>query len=143
MGFDRRRFTNVLLAGGVLGWLGSVLYPLISFLRPPPIPEAEVHSVNAGTAGNFEVNTAQILKFGRKPVIVIRTENGDFRAFDATCTHLDCIVQYRGDLQQIWCACHNGLYDLHGRNVSGPPPKPLAEYDVKVVNDDIIVSKIA
>ena len=34
------------------------------------------------------------------------------------------------DLRQIWCACHNGLYDLAGRNVSGPPPRPLEVFEV-------------
>jgi Rieske Fe-S protein len=143
MGINRRQFTNVLLGGGLIGWLGSVLYPVISFLKPPKIPEANVQSVKAGLASEFAANSAAILKFGRKPVILIRTESGDFRAFVATCTHLDCIVQYRGDLQQIWCACHNGLYDLKGRNVSGPPPRPLEEFAVNIVNDEIMVSKVA
>ena len=140
---NRRQFTNFVLAGSVLGWLGSVLYPVISFLKPPKIAEANVNSVKAGPESDFPANSSQIIKFGRKPVIVIRTEGGDFRAFEATCTHLDCIVQYRPDLKQIWCACHNGLYDAHGRNVSGPPPRPLEPYAVNVVAGEIVVSKIA
>ena len=139
----RRDFTRFLLTGGVLGWLGSVLYPVISYLRPPKVPEVNVQSVKAGLASTFPANTAQIVKFGRKPVILVRDEAGEFRAFSATCTHLDCIVQYRADLGQIWCACHNGLYDLKGRNVSGPPPKPLDEYAVNVVADEILVSRMA
>lgn len=143
MGVNRRDFTNFLLGGGILAWLGSVLYPVVSYLKPPKIPEANVGSVKAGLASAFAKNTAEIVKFGRKPVILVRTESGEFRAFSATCTHLDCIVQYRGDLHQIWCACHNGLYDLQGRNVSGPPPKPLEEYAVNVVNDEIMVSRVS
>jgi len=143
MSMTRRDFTRLLLTGGVVGWLGSVLYPVISYLRPPRVPEANVQAVKAGLASAFAVNTAQIVKFGRKPVILIRDSEGEFRAFSATCTHLDCIVQYRGDLKQIWCACHNGLYDLRGRNVSGPPPKPLDEYAVNVVADEILVSRMA
>ena len=143
MGVNRRQFTNFLLGGGLIGWLGSALYPVISFLKPPDIPEANVERVKAGGASEFAANSAEILKFGRKPVILIRKEAGEFRAFAATCTHLDCIVQYRGDLKQIWCACHNGLYDLKGRNVSGPPPKPLEEFAVNVTNDEILVSRIA
>jgi len=139
----RRDFVNYLLTGGVLGWLGSVLYPVISYLRPPKIPEADVNVVKAGLASEFPPNSAQIVKFGRKPVILIHTEAGQFRAFSATCTHLDCIVQYRTDLQQIWCACHNGLYDLRGRNVSGPPPRPLDEYAVNLVGDEIHVARMA
>jgi Rieske Fe-S protein len=143
MAMTRRGFTKALLGGGLLGWLGSALYPVISYLKPPRIAEANVQSVKAGSAAEFAVNTGQIVKFGRKPVILIRTDAGDFRAFSATCTHLECIVQYRGDLKQVWCACHNGLYDLRGRNVSGPPPRPLEEYAVNVVNDEILVSRMA
>jgi Rieske Fe-S protein len=142
VGLDRRQFTNLLLGGGLLGWLGSVFYPVISFLKPPVVPEANVQSIKAGLASEIPVNSSQILKFGRKPVILVRTESGDFRAFSATCTHLDCIVQYREDLKQIWCACHNGLYDLKGRNISGPPPRPLEEFAVNVVEDDVLVSRI-
>ncbi len=140
---NRRQFTNVLMTGGLLGWLGSALYPILSFLKPPKIPEANVSSVKAGLASEFPPNSSEIVKFGRKPVILIRTDGGDFRAFAATCTHLDCIVQYRTDLKQIWCACHNGLYDTRGRNISGPPPRPLEEYAVNVISDEIMVSQIA
>jgi Rieske Fe-S protein len=140
---DRRQFTNFLLAGGLLGWIGSVLYPVISYLKPPKVAEANVSSVKAGVASKFPPNSSEIIKFGRKPVILIRTDSGDFRALSATCTHLDCIVQYRTDLKQIWCACHNGLYDTRGRNISGPPPRPLEEYAVNIVDDEILVSKKA
>jgi cytochrome b6-f complex iron-sulfur subunit len=139
---DRRHFTNFLLAGGLLGWIGSVLYPLIAYLKPPKVAEANVSSVKAGLASELPDNTGKIVKFGRKPVILIRTVDGDLRAFSAVCTHLECIVQYRPDLKEIWCACHNGLYDLHGRNISGPPPRPLEEYAVNVVDNEILISRM-
>jgi Rieske Fe-S protein len=44
-------------------------------------------------------------------------------------------------MQRIWCACHNGYYDMNGRNIAGPPPRPLTEYKVVQKGDDIIVSK--
>jgi cytochrome b6-f complex iron-sulfur subunit len=50
-------------------------------------------------------------------------------------------VRYRPDLEQIWCACHNGHYDLNGINLARPPPRPLARYDVKVRTDTIVVSR--
>jgi Rieske Fe-S protein len=139
MRMDRRHFTNLILGGGLLGWMGSVLYPIISYLIPPKVREPNVPSVKAGVVTDFPENSSQIVKFGRKPVILIRTDAGEFRAFSATCTHLDCIVQYRTDLKQIWCACHNGLYDLKGRNISGPPPKPLDEFAVNIVDDEVHV----
>jgi Rieske Fe-S protein len=138
---SRRRFVNFLIGGGLIGWLGSVLYPVFSFLKPPEVVEAGVGSVSAGMVEDIALNSGQIVRYGRSPVILIRTTDGEFRAFAATCTHLDCIVQYRDDLEHIWCACHNGHYDLQGRNISGPPPRPLAQYDVNVVNDEVLITR--
>jgi len=86
---------------------------------------------------------SRIFKFGRKLGIIVVTPNDEIKAFSALCTHLDCTVQYRKDLQMIWCACHNGQYDLEGRNIGGPPPRPLEEFAVHVdeSTDEIFVSK--
>lgn len=138
---SRRGFINLILGGSLLGWLTSVFYPIFKFLNPPVIPEAMVTSVKLGSASEFPFNSGKIFKFGKKPGILIRTVNGEFRAFSAVCTHLDCIVQYRPDLEVIWCACHNGKYNLNGINIAGPPPRPLDPYKVMVVGDEIIVTK--
>jgi cytochrome b6-f complex iron-sulfur subunit len=141
MAETRRTFVGFLIGGGLLGWLASILYPVLSFLKPPKLPEANVNSIKAGLVSDFPANSGRIVKFGRTPVLLIRGETGEFSAFSATCTHLDCLVQYRSDLKHIWCACHNGHYDLHGRNISGPPPRPLSEFTVNVVNDEVVISK--
>ena len=138
---NRRNFLNILLGTSLLGWVGSILYPVVTFLIPPKVAEAKVSSMKAGFAIDFPSNSSKILKFGRKPVILIKKSDDRFTAFAATCTHLDCIVQYRTDTEQILCACHNGIYDLMGRNVSGPPPRPLEEYSVNIVDDEIVVSR--
>jgi Rieske Fe-S protein len=94
-----------------------------------------------GKIAEIGKDSGMIVRFGSKPVILIRTADGEFRAFSATCTHLDCTVQYKKDLGVIWCACHNGKYDLTGRNISGPPPRPLEEYRVIVQGDEVSVLK--
>ena len=72
-----------------------------------------------------------------------RLATGELKAFSATCTHLDCTVQYRKDMGLIWCACHNGRYDMNGKNVAGPPPRPLEEYRVSLQGDDVFISKMS
>jgi len=139
---SKRDFLQWILAGGVTAFLGTVLYPIFAYLNPPKQPEVEVSSVKAGKFSDMEKESGKIIKFGTKPVILIRTANGEVRAFSATCTHLDCTVQFRKDFGMIWCACHNGKYDLNGRNISGPPPRPLDEFRVMVQDDEIIISKI-
>jgi Rieske Fe-S protein len=140
---SRRQFINVLLATGFGGIVLSFAYPVLRYLVPPRSGEPRVASVAVPwTAGQIGANTGRIFRFGNRPGILIRIPGGDLRAFSAVCTHLGCTVQYRSDRQDIWCACHNGVYDLNGKNVSGPPPRPLEPYKVQVKADDkIVVSK--
>jgi cytochrome b6-f complex iron-sulfur subunit len=135
----RRSILNWFLATWGGGLLVSILYPVVRYLSPPDIPEAATLSVGAGSASSLPPNAGRVVPFGSQPAIVIRTPGGELRAFTAICTHLDCTVQYRPDLQRIWCACHDGQYDLNGRNVAGPPPRPLAAYDVNVKDDEIVI----
>jgi len=137
----RRRFVEFLLGGGLLASAISFLYPLLRYLIPPPAADLGSDTVIAGRVGELKRNTGKIFRFGSKPGLLILTAEGEYRALSATCTHLDCTVQYRGDLHEIWCACHNGLYDLNGRNISGPPPRPLEAYDVHVRGEEIVVNR--
>jgi Rieske Fe-S protein len=138
---SKRSFIKYGLAGGAVAFLGTVLYPIVAYLKPPEVTGEDVNSVNLGKTQQFPTETGTIFRFGNKPGILIHTKEGDFRAFSATCTHLDCTVQYKKDNGTIWCACHNGVYDLTGRNISGPPPRPLTPFDVVIKNDEVIVVK--
>ena len=135
----RRKMVGALLGGGALASLASFFYPIFRYLIPPAAADLGADSVVAATATELKPNSAKIFRFGSRPALLIRTEDGEYRAMSATCTHLSCTVQYRKDLHQIWCACHNGIYDLNGRNVSGPPPRPLEPYQVHVQGDEIRV----
>jgi len=139
----RRSFLNYVLSISGLGLAVSILYPLISFLKPPKQNEAEVSSVLACKLSEIEKEEFKIVRFGNKPVILIRTAEDKLVAFSAVCTHLDCTVQYRKDMGTIWCACHNGKYDLTGRNISGPPPRPLDPFVVTLKGEEIYISKKA
>jgi len=141
MSTNRRKFLNILLGIGGIGGLSILTYPILSYLKPPKSAKPKVNSVKAGSAAEFPANSYKIVKFGRRPVILVKTDQGKFVALSATCTHLDCIVQYKKNTKQIWCACHNGTYDLNGRNVSGPPPKPLENFAVKIIDDEIIITQ--
>ena len=132
----RRSFLDWFIgtSGGAL--VVSVLYPLARYLVPPEIEESVARSVTLVVrAEDVKPNSGQIFRFGSQPGILVRTPGGELRAFSAVCTHLACIVQYRADLGHIWCACHNGHFDLNGKNIAGPPPKPLEQYAVNVRGD--------
>jgi Rieske Fe-S protein len=137
----RRRFLTWFLSTSVGLFLIAVLYPVSRYLMPPPLEESPARTVRLTvTPEEVKPNSGQIFKFGSRPGILIRTPSGELRAFSAICTHLACIVQYRPDLGHIWCACHNGHFDLNGKNMTGPPPRPLERYVLKVQQERIVVS---
>lgn len=138
---NRREFLNRLMGGGIITLLAAILYPILRFIIPPQIPEASTNRVVAAKLSELPPNSGKIFRFGDRPGIVIHTAEGQFKAFSAVCTHLNCTVQYRQDLKHIWCACHNGHYDLNGKNIAGPPPRPLEEYQAFVQGEDVIVTK--
>lgn len=137
----RREWLMALVGGGFTASIISFLYPVVRFILPPEVTESVTDEVTAAKTSDVPPNSGKIFKFGNHPGIVLRTSAGELRAFTAVCTHLNCTVQYRPDMQMIWCACHNGMYDLNGKVVSGPPPRPLEEYAVHVRSEDIIVSR--
>jgi Rieske Fe-S protein len=143
--FDRRGFLDALLAVGFVSTAVAMAYPVSQYLIPPASGEPETESASAGKASELKPNSGKVFKFGNKPGIVVRTPDGEVRAFSAVCSHLDCTVQFKADTSQLWCACHNGTYDLGGNVVSGPPPRGLEKFAVNIRGEgadaEIVVSR--
>jgi cytochrome b6-f complex iron-sulfur subunit len=138
---NRRSFAGIVLGGGIVAFLAAAAYPIMRFIIPPKTAEAPLNNVVAAKVGDLKPNSALIFKFGNRPGLLIRRSDGEFRAFSAICTHLDCTVQYKPDDKHIWCACHNGHYDLNGNVISGPPPRPLEGYAVFIRDGDVVVAR--
>jgi len=137
----RRTVLDRLLKLSVFAWALSIAYPIIAYFKIPAEAESTPTNVVAAKMNELKVNQGKVFRFGNQPAILVRAPDGQWKAFSAVCTHLQCTVQYRDDLQKVWCACHNGIYDLNGANISGPPPRPLQEFKVTTKGDDVIVSK--
>jgi len=138
---QRRGFLNGFLWTSVAALAGAIFYPVARFLSPPRIAEATSERVLAGKVSELQREGWKLFPFGSEPGIIVQTAPGAYKALSATCTHLQCTVQFDKPSSRIWCACHNGWYDLTGKNVAGPPPRPLASYTVRVEGDDIYVSR--
>ncbi len=137
----RRRIIELFLGGGLLASFASFIYPILRYLVPPAVAELGGDEIVAAKVAELKPNSSKIFRFGNRPGLLILNTDGSYTAMSATCTHLGCTVQYRNDLRQVWCACHNGIYDLNGRNVSGPPPRPLDLFEVHLRGDDVVVSR--
>lgn len=112
-----------------LAALGTLIYPLFRFLAPQAIstgiktivvPQAEV-----------PVGATKDLLVGETPSIIIH-KTSEYIVLSRVCTHLGCLVNYNKDRQLLICPCHNGIYDLDGNVISGPPPRPLEKIPFKI-----------
>lgn len=143
-GISRRSFLDRFMVVTGLAVTASIVYPVVRFLLPPKSGEANVNQVKL-PFGRKEIEAepkkAKTFRFGRHLGIIVLLPNGQLRALSAQCTHLDCTVQNRPEEGVLWCACHNGKYDQDGKNISGPPPRPLEQFAVNEVGADIFVSK--
>lgn len=89
----------------------------VSFQDPSPLPWAGV--------------TAQTTAWLR------RVDNENFIAFSTICTHLGCPVRWLASADLFMCPCHGGVFYADGQVASGPPPRPLNQYPVRVNKNDV------
>jgi len=142
---ERRNFFGTLV-NWILGLtVASWIVPVVAYLFPKPKGEAE--NVFMDPTGNPIIVSAVIeegsktgLAFGDATVVI--SYGGEVRAFSAVCTHLGCIVSWKKDEGIFFCPCHAGKFDPNGNVISGPPPKPLLKYRVKVEGSKINLSKV-
>jgi nitrite reductase/ring-hydroxylating ferredoxin subunit len=67
--------------------------------------------------------------------LVLR-EADELVAFDPRCTHARCAYELTDDAR-FTCLCHDAFFDLDGNVLSGPPPRPLDEFRVRVVDGKV------
>lgn len=147
---SRRTWLGRFLTSGILATFGVLTWPVARFLKPKKgsapgarevVAPYKVHELRPDGQGAWPPP----FEFGGRPCLVLRTKEGEVRAFDAVCTHVECTVAYRPEKGDIFCNCHNGVYDTSGRNVSGPPPRPLVAHKVtlrgKPGQEEIIVTR--
>jgi Rieske Fe-S protein len=155
----RRGWLLQSLKAGIAATVVAIFYPVANFLRPRKATVSGALEIVAPfTVDELPGAASNPFDFAGKPCLVVLSAEGakrsaqgqalrtdDVQAFNAICTHVDCTVKYRADTGDIFCNCHNGIYDLNGRNVSGPPPRPLERYKVVLRgepgHEEIIVSR--
>lgn len=140
---NRRDFLKYLAGGLAAVWAVVIAVPVLRYLKRPPDEAPQETEVLAAKKDELAPGDSKSFRLGNQPGLLVRDKNGDYRALNPTCTHLACIVQHRKEEGDIFCACHGGIYNLQGKNVSGPPPKPLSSYKVTLAaNGDINVSRV-
>jgi menaquinol-cytochrome c reductase iron-sulfur subunit len=150
--FSRRKFMGI--ATGAIGGLitAALAVPAIAYILGPALERDEAEDwIQLGTTSKVELGTPALFKARierqtgwivneTELTFYVLTENGrDYIAMSNTCTHLGCRVRWIEDQQQFFCPCHNAAFDKDGEVLSGPPPRPLDRYEVKVEGDQLYV----
>ena len=137
----RTRFLTgiALVTGGVM--TAAILVPVIGFAAADSLKEEDWRWVDIGPLSDFpDGQTSSLAVSGPSPEsdrrAYIRHQEGAIIAIWNRCAHLGCPVAYSPGGDVYSCPCHGGAYDSLGRVTSGPPPRPLDRFDVKIVSAD-------
>ncbi|MBI5201609.1 MAG: ubiquinol-cytochrome c reductase iron-sulfur subunit [Elusimicrobia bacterium] len=131
--------------GAVLGGSG------LGYFISPAFAKREEEWVDLGSVKEFKANVPLKIDFTsrkrdawatveKRASAWVLTPNGrDFIAFDPKCTHLGCPYRWDDSQKKFLCPCHTAVFDVDGRVVSGPPPRPLDRFSTKVVGGRLMV----
>lgn len=137
----------------VLKWLLSTwsiivaapgLKSLLEYVTPQKPQSSRAQILRIGSTTDLPRNSAKVFKVNKDPVIVVHTTTGQFKAFNARCTHLGCVVQFSPEETppHFTCNCHGSEFDINGKNIVGPASRPLTPYRVIVRESNILVAKM-
>lgn len=143
-------FAVTTFLGAIMGAVIGI--PAIGYLIAPALKKTESEAwIPAGPLDNYPVNQPTLFSFTRTQVngwektvnsygvFIIRMSDGQVLALSNICTHLSCRVNWKSDLQEFVCPCHDGHFAEDGSVISGPPPRPLYHVETKVENGDLMI----
>ncbi|MEE8121347.1 MAG: ubiquinol-cytochrome c reductase iron-sulfur subunit [Anaerolineales bacterium] len=147
----RRQFLSF-ITGAIATFLAAAYtVPAIAYILGDSLRQQAEQWIPLGSVAKVELGTPTLFKAkierstgwitsDKDISVYILTQNGrDFVAMSNICTHLGCRVRWISDLEQFFCPCHVGVFDKQGNVVSGPPPRPLDRYPIKVEQDHISI----
>lgn len=79
---------------------------------------------------------------GRSALWVVTFDGQEVVAYDNHCTHLGCPYAWQDAGQRFFCPCHDGVFDIEGNVVSGPPPRPLDRYETRLVGGELLIGRL-
>ncbi len=149
---SRRNFLAIATTaiGGLIS--AALAIPAVAYIVGPALQRTEGGGwIRLGSSSKVELDTPTLFKtkIERKSgwivteeelsVYVVTEDGREFIAMSNICTHLGCRVRWIEDQQQFFCPCHNAVFDKNGSVVTGPPPRPLDGYEVKVEDGQVFV----
>lgn len=137
---SRRKFlSSAFMTLGVGLGAGTALVRAGQFLIPEE-KEKTLNEVLIAKVSDITEKEPLPIEIGGSKALLMKTEEG-FVAFSRKCTDLGCLVSWDKANEKFVCPCHQGVYDKNGKNISGPPPRPLDRFEV-VQKGDMLYMKV-
>jgi Rieske Fe-S protein len=127
---------------------GLLATPCLGYLLSPLLRGRAIRWVSLGPASQFLEDVLEVVRYRYRDesdfvardvrrTAFVRRAGDDLIVLSATCTHLGCNVAFNAQTGTFDCPCHGGRYDRSGTVVAGPPPKPLARFQTRLVSGDL------
>ncbi len=132
-------FGRVLMALGLVSGYGTGAFYFLKFLIPERRPPRN-RKLLVAALEELPLDASKTFRdLSQREIVLVRTQEG-LKALSTVCTHLGCKVYWEPDKNRFFCPCHEGVFDVNGNVVSGPPPRPLESFPVEVdENDNVFV----
>lgn len=138
---SRRTFLNSLLGGWLAAFLGGSAFALIRFAFPTVGKEPDFVVLKQDDYLTIPNNSVKPFAWGGKLGLFFKNSHGHIAALKGVCTHMECNIAYRPEEKKFYCACHKGWFDEKGKNIEGPPPRPLEFFDVIMEEEKLIIAR--
>ncbi len=137
----RRTFLNTLGGGWLLASFTGAFIALLRFAFPTLGKEPDFVVLKASDYLAIPPNSVKPFAWGGKLGLFFRKDENTSVALKGVCTHMECNVAYKPEERKFYCPCHRGWFDENGKNIKGPPPKPLEIFEFQVEEDKLIVAR--
>lgn len=138
---SRRTFLSTLFGGWLFAFLSGSFYALLKFAFPTLCKEPDFVILKPDDFMNISPNSTKAFPWGGVVGLFYKKPDGSTYALKGVCTHMECNVVYKPEDKRFYCPCHQGWFDEDGKNIAGPPPKPLEFFDYTIEGEKLIVAK--
>lgn len=137
---------------GIFASMGAALaIPFGGFTILPALRKREAVWNDAGSAGSLVVDIPQERRFfvtvksgwqeekQERSIWIAKRDDGSITAFAPNCPHLGCGYRWFQEDRLFKCPCHGSVFDINGRVISGPSPRPLDTLETKIEEGKVLV----
>ncbi len=148
---DRRTFLARVSGAIAAGIAMAVGFPLVAYTTLPALKRRKPEWADAGPLDSLQPGVPKELEVvvsvtdgwlkttRKKSLWAVKDGTGVVTVYSPICTHLGCGYRWEPDEGTFHCPCHNSIYSLEGKVLSGPAPRPLDTLPVKMEGGRLLV----